>query len=83
MMTVKKEFSFYKTMVFTAVMFMIVLTFIEAIFSLFSKAGFSGFLQNFSYPFIIKYLVAKLLGGLVYGIFMAFILKRRAKKMQG
>jgi len=24
--------------------------------------------------------VAKLLGGLVYGLFMAFILKRRAKK---
>lgn len=82
-MAVKKAFSFYKTMVYTAVMFMIVLTFIEAIFSLFSEIGFNGFLQNFSYPFIIKYLVAKLIGGLVYGIFMAFILKRRAKKMQG
>lgn len=80
-MTVKKEFSFYKTMVYTAVMFMIVLTFIEAIFSLFSEIGFNGFLQNFSYPFIIKYLVAKLIGGLIYGIFMAFILKRRTKKL--
>ncbi len=80
-MAVKNAFSFYKTMVYTAVMFMIVLTFIEAIFSLFSEIGFNGFLQNFSYPFIIKYLVAKLIGGLVYGIFMAFILKRRAKKL--
>lgn len=80
-MAVKNAFSFYKTMVYTAVMFMIVLTFIEAIFSLFSETGFNGFLQNFSYPFIIKYLVAKLIGGLVYGIFMAFILKQRAKNL--
>jgi len=80
-MTTKKEFSFLKTFVFTAVAFSIVLTLIEAIFSLFSEVGFNGFLQNFSYPFVIKYLVAKLVGAVVYGLFMAFILQRRAKKM--
>ncbi len=80
-MVVKKQFSFLKTFVFTAVMFIIVLTLIEALFSLFSKAGFAGFLQNFSYPIIIKYIIAKTVGGIIYGLFMAFILQRRAKKM--
>ncbi|MFK5890011.1 MAG: hypothetical protein QM486_04695 [Flavobacteriaceae bacterium] len=77
----KKQFSFTKTFAFTAVAFIIVLILIEALFSLFSKTGFSGFLQNFSYPFVIKYLVSKLVGGLIYGLFMAFILQRRAKKI--
>jgi len=82
-MTVKKQFSFIKTLVFTAVAFIIVVTLIEALFSLFSKTGFNGFLQNFRYPIIIKYAVAKAVGGLIYGLFMAFILQRRAKKMAG
>lgn len=80
-MAQQNPFNFYKTLVYTALVFILVLIFIEAVFSLFSKTGFNGFLQNFSYPFVIKYLVAKLLGGLVYGLFMAFILKRRAKKL--
>jgi len=79
----KKHFSFFKTFVYTAVAFIIILTLIEALFSLFSKAGFSGFLQNFSYPTIIKYAVAKAVGGVIYGLFMAFIMQRRAKKMAG
>jgi len=82
-MTTKKQFSFLKTFVFTAVAFIVVLTLIEALFSLFSKTGFEGFLNNFSYPFIIKYAVAKLIGAVIYGLFMAFILKRRAQKMAG
>jgi membrane associated rhomboid family serine protease len=81
-MSPKKKFSFVKTFVFTAVAFIIVLILIEAFFSLFSEAGFSGFLQNFNYPFVIKYAVAKLVGGIIYGLFMAFILQRRAKKME-
>jgi len=80
-MAQQNPFHFYKTLAYTALVFILALSFIEAAFSLFSKTGFSGFLQNFSYPFVLKYLVAKLLGGLVYGLFMAFILKRRAKKM--
>jgi hypothetical protein len=82
-MSLKKKFSFIKTFVFTAVAFIIVLTLIEALFSLFSKAGFNGFLQNFSYPFVIKYVVAKLIGAIIYGLFMAFILKNKAKKLAG
>jgi len=82
-MTEKKHFSFAKTFAFTAIMFVIVVTFIEALFSLFTKTGFNGFLQNFSYPFIIKYAVAKLVGAIIYGLFMAFILKRKAKKLAG
>ncbi|MCF6214219.1 MAG: hypothetical protein L3J45_09375 [Flavobacteriaceae bacterium] len=79
-MTKKKQYSFYKTFVYTALVFTIVLIIIEAVFSLFSKTGFNGFLQNFSYPFIIKYVLTKVFGGIIYGLFMAFILKRRAKK---
>ncbi len=82
-MATKTPFSFKKTFVFTAVAFIIVLILIEALFSLFSKTGFSGFLQNFSYPFVIKYTVAKLVGAVFYGLFMAFILQRRAKKLAG
>jgi len=78
-----KPFSFTKTFIFTAVAFVIVLTLIEALFSLFTKTGFTGFLQNFNYPTIIKYGVAKTVGGVIYGLFMAFILQRRAKKMTG
>ena len=62
-------------------MFMIVLTIIEAVFSLFTKTGFVGFLQNFSYPTIIRFGIAKLIGGIIYGLFMAFILKKRAEKI--
>lgn len=80
-MAQQKPFNFYKTLVYTAFVFILAVIFIEGIFSLFYKTGFNGFLQNFSYPFIIKYLISKLLGGLVYGLFMAFILKRKAKKM--
>jgi len=80
-MSSKKQFSFVKTFVFTAIAFIIVLIFIEALFGLFSKTGFAGFLQNFNHPFVIKYLVAKLAGGIIYGLFMAFILKRRAKNL--
>jgi len=77
----KKQFSFTKTFAFTAIMFVIVVTLIEALFSLFTKAGFNGFLKNFGYPLIIKYAVAKLIGGVIYGLFMAFILKNKAKKL--
>jgi len=79
----KRPFSFAKTFAFTAIMFVIVVTLIEAIFSLFTKAGFNGFLQNFGYPFIIKYTVAKLIGGVIYGLFMTSILKNKAKKLAG
>jgi len=80
-MTKKKHFSFAKTFAFTAIMFVIVVTLIEALFSLFTKTGFNGFLQNFNYPFIIKYAVAKLVGAIIYGLFMAFIMQRRARKL--
>jgi len=77
----KRPFSFAKTFAFTAIMFVIVVTLIEALFSLFTKAGFNGFLQNFDYPLIIKYAVAKLIGGVIYGLFMTFILKKKAEKL--
>jgi len=63
------------------IIFIIVVTFIEALFSFFSKAGIDAYLQNFTYPTIIKFSIAKLVGALIYGLFMTFILKRRAKKL--
>ena len=82
-MNSQKKFSFAKAFVFTAVAFIVIIIIIDALLSLFSKAGFDGFLQNFNYPFIIKYAVAKAVGGIIYGLFMAFILKNKAKKKAG
>ena len=82
-MTEKKPFSFARTFFYTGGLFIIIVPVIEAIFSLFTKAGFNGFLQNFTYPLIIKYAVAKLIGGVIYGLFMAFILRNKAKKLAG
>ncbi len=80
-MTNPKNFNFKKTLIFMMVTFIVVVTFIEALFSFFSKVGIDAYLQNFTYPAIIKFSIAKLVGALIYGLFMAFILKRRAKKM--
>jgi len=63
--------------------FIIVVTIIEALFSTFSDAGLAGYLHNFTYPSIIKFGIAKLIGAFIYGLFMAFILKRKAKKTMG
>jgi len=81
-MTEKKQFSFVKAFVFTAVAFIVIIIIIDALLSLFSKAGFDGFLHNFSYPLIIKYAVAKVVGGIIYGLFMAFIIKLKVKTLQ-
>ena len=79
----KKSFSFTRTFFYTGGLFIIIVPVIEAIFSLFTKAGFDGFLQNFTYPLVIKYAIAKLIGAGIYGLFMAFILKRKAEKLAG
>jgi len=80
-MTKPKTFNFKKTLIFMMIIFIIVVTFIEALFSFFSKAGIDAYLQNFTYPTIIKFSIAKLVGALIYGLFMAFILKNKAKKL--
>lgn len=76
----QKQFNFFKTLVFMMVVFTIVVIIVEALFSLFKDAGFDGFLQNFTYPLIVRYAISKLVGGLIYGVIMAFILKRKAQK---
>ena len=73
-------FKFYKTVVYMAIGFVVFVTLVEAVFSSFSDAGINGFLQNFTNPLIVKYAISKLVGGLIYGVIMAFILKRKAQK---
>lgn len=82
-MTQKKPFNFARTFFYTGGLFIIIVPAIEALFSLFTKAGFDGFIQNFTYPLIIKYAVAKLIAAVIYGLFMAFILKKKAEKLAG
>jgi len=82
-MTTSKQFNFKKTLIVMMITFIIIVTIVEALFSLSSEAGLAGYLHNFTYPTIIKFGIAKLIGALIYGLFMAFILKRKAKKMAG
>jgi len=82
-MNSQKQFNFFKTLAFMVIVFIVVVIIVEALFSLFSEAGIEHYLQNFTYPTIIKFGVSKLVGGLVYGVIMAFILKNKAKKKAG
>jgi len=76
------KFPFTKTAIRFGLFFVIIFIAIDILFSVFSDKGLNGYLAYFTEGHWKMYLVAKITGGAIYGVFMAFIMKMKAKKMK-
>ena len=71
-----KNLSFVKTVIFTSLIFLVIVILIEFLYSL-TKLSFDDAILNLSNS---KYLIRKLIAALVYGLIMTFYFKYKQKK---
>ncbi len=74
-----KEFSFVKMVVVSAVLFFMIVIIIELFLSLIRSEPLSEILTKITSP---DFILTKVVAAAIYGIIIAFIYKRKAKKAQ-
>jgi len=62
------------------VLFIIVVIIIQLIWELFSSGNFKAISESFQNGKWLPYTISKIILGIVYGVTMAFFIKRKAKK---
>ena len=72
--------SFWNLVLRFSVIFMLVVMAIEVIFELFKSGNLNATIDSFNDNTWITYLVIKIAIAIVYGVFMAYLTKKRLKK---
>jgi len=70
------KYSFLKLVFFTASIFLVIVLIIEFLYSLTTKETVTEIINNMKTP---MYIIKKIVSSLIYGVIMAYFMKRRAK----
>lgn len=73
------KFSFIKLVLYTASIFLIIVLIIEFLYSLTTKETVTEIFNNMKTPI---YIIKKIVSSLIYGIIMAYFMKRKAKSIK-
>lgn len=71
---------FWRLAIRFGIVFIIVIIILQLIWELFSSGNLKAVSQSFDNGKWIPYTISKVVLGLVYGVTMAFLMKRKAKK---
>jgi uncharacterized membrane protein len=73
------KYSFLKLVLFTASIFLVIVLIIEFLYSLTTKETVTEITNNMKTP---MYIIKKIVSSLIYGIIMAYFMKRKAKEVK-